>query len=178
MFLPENNKQTIQQVMLGDRGMPQIWGRNCLAVSLQPAIFIVHCDSHCCFSKCLSNQANDVLDEQHLTFQEFGSFPSQCTSLTVSSCDWETTLLIGMFHSMYSYFKELLDTYLQLYVHIHFFYFLASSFKSFVTPLYKFSGLCIIKRHKLQSKSLHYYYQWAIKLMKKIISLVLLHWGR
>lgn len=111
------------------------------------------------------------LEEQPVTFPKSGSFPSQYTSLTWSSCDWETEFLIGMFHRMYSYFRELLDTYLKhIYTHIYV-YFLASSFTSFLTPLYKFLRINNKVNHCTAVVE-------PIKLMKKIISLVLLHWRR
>lgn len=64
LLLPETKKQTVHRAMLGDRVMLQTQGRNRLPVSVQPVVFV----RHCCFSACLSDQANEEL---HLTFQEF-----------------------------------------------------------------------------------------------------------
>lgn len=62
-------------------------------------------------SACLSDQANDVLEELRLTFQELGSLPSQLTPFTELCYGGEAAFWLGTCHSID---RALTDTYLKL----------------------------------------------------------------
>lgn len=167
MLLPENNQQMVQ-AMSGNRDAMDM-RKKVAAGSLQPVVFT----AHCCFpaTSLCACQARRYLRRAAFGISGVWLFCQlmYILHLIVLWLGDSTALLIGMFHS-----KSYLADWCLPEVVYFLFYFLASSFTYFLTSYASFQE-CLALKAMNYKVNVCTVISKPIKLMKKVISLVLLH---